>query len=61
MKATTDDGEPATGRWVAGQMRAALEALKEVASTGSEKVDQDLLLAEQAIRRVMVAAKDDPD
>ena len=61
MNAATDDGEPATGRYVANQMREALRAIKAVSITGNKNVDEDLLLAEQALRRVMAAAKIDPD
>ena len=61
MNATTDDGDRATGRWVANQLSDALGALKAIATTGDESFDADLLLAEQAMRRVKNAANKDPN
>jgi hypothetical protein len=61
MNAKTDADEPATGRWVAGRVRNAIDAIKAIATTGDDKCDADLLLAEQALRRVYDATKKSPD
>ena len=48
------DGEemPATERFVSGQVGDALIALRKIVKVGRDDLDADLLLAEQALRRV---------
>ena len=61
MDAMTDGDDRATGRWVASKVRDAINAVKSIATTGRPDLDADLLLAEQALRRVKVAADADPN
>lgn len=61
MDARTKDGDRATGRYVAGYVRDALENIREIKTTGIKDVDLDLRTAEAALSRVYTAAKNDPN
>lgn len=51
------DGEemPATKRFVGGTVGDAMNALRKIVRVGRQDLDADLLIAEQALRRVKTA------
>lgn len=57
MQAISDDEGRMTVSDVMERLRAALRDLASIATTGDEKIDAEVLNAEQAIRRAMAGIK----
>ena len=57
-KAISDDDEPIVPAQLSATIKQALALTQSIATTGHEKIDAELLAAEQALRRARAAVLD---